>query len=61
MRKPREPWKLRWAKLPIAKSLSVQRTRATLASHSAGPPGTNTTPTKANRAIRIAAQRTQGL
>ena len=41
---------------PIA---SVQRTRSTLAGHSAGPLGTNTTPTNANRAIRIAAQRTQ--
>ena len=43
---------------PIA---SVQRTQSTLASHSAVPRGTNTTPTNANRAIRIAAQRTQGL
>ena len=43
---------------PIA---SVQGTRSTLAGHSAGPRGTNTTPTNANRAIRIAAQRTQGL
>ena len=43
---------------PIA---SVQRTRSTLASQSAGPRGTNTTPTNANRAIRIAVQRTQGL
>ena len=43
---------------PIA---SVQRTRSTLAGHSAGPRGTNTTPTNANRAIRIAVQRTQGL
>ena len=43
---------------PIA---SVQRTRSTLAGHSAGPRGTNTTPMNANRAIRIAAQRTQGL
>ena len=42
---------------PIA---SVQRT-STLANHSAVPRGTNTTPTNANRAIRIAAQRTQGL
>ena len=49
---------LRWAKSPIA---SVQRTPSTLAGHSAGPCGTNTTPTNANRAIRIAAQRTQGL
>ena len=38
---------------PIA---SVQRTRSTLASHSAVPCGTNV-----NRAIRIAAQRTQSL
>ena len=43
---------------PIA---SVQRTRSTLASHSAGPCGTSTAPTNANRAIRIATQRTQGL
>ena len=44
---------------PIA---SVQRNAGqTLASHSAYPRGTNTTPMKANRAIRIAAQRTQGL
>ena len=49
---------LRWAKSPIA---SVQRTRSTLAGHSADPPGTNTTPTNANRAIRIVVQRTQGL
>ena len=49
---------LRWAKSPIA---SVQRTRSTLAGHSAGLRGTNTTPTNANRAIRIAVQRTQGL
>ena len=40
---------------------SVQRTQSTLASHSAVPHGTNTTPTNTNRAIRIAAQRTQGL
>ena len=40
---------------PIA---SVQRTRSTLAGHSAGPCGTNTAPTKANRAIPIATQRT---
>ena len=43
---------------PIA---SVQRTRSTLASHSAGPRGTNVKRMNANRAIRIAAQRTQGL
>ena len=43
---------------PIA---SVQRTRSTLAGHPAGPRGTNTTPTNANRAIRITAQRMQGL
>ena len=49
---------LKWAKSPIA---SVQCTRSTLAGHSAGPRGTDTTPTNANRAIRIAAQRTQGL
>ena len=50
--------KLRWAKSPIA---SVQRTQSTLAGHSAGPRGTNTTLTNANRAIRIAVQRTHGL
>ena len=38
---------------PIA---SVQRTRPTLAGHSAVQRGTNTTPMNANRAIRIAAQ-----
>ena len=43
---------------PIA---SVQRTRSTLAGHSAVPRGTNVTRTNANRAIRIAAERTQGL
>ena len=43
---------------PIA---SVQRTRSTLASHSAVPCGTNVKRMNANRAIRIAAQRTQGL
>ena len=43
---------------PIA---SVQRTRPTLAGHSAVPRGTNTTPMNANRVIRIAAPRTQGL
>ena len=42
---------------PIA---SAQRTQPTLAGHSAGPRGTNTTPTNANRAIRNAVQRTQG-
>ena len=36
----------------------AQRTRTTLASHSAI--GANTTPTKANRVIRIATQRGQG-
>ena len=40
---------------------SVQQTQSTLASHSAIPRGTNTTPTNSNRAIRIALQRTQGL
>ena len=49
---------LRWAKSPIA---SVQRTRSTLAGHSAVPRGMNVTPMNANCAIRIAAQRTQGL
>ena len=43
---------------PIA---SVQRTQSTLASHSAVPCGTNVKRMNANRAIRIAAQRTQGL
>ena len=43
---------------PIA---SVQRTRSTLASHSAVPRGTKVTRTNANCAIRIAMQRTQGL
>ena len=43
---------------PIA---SVQHTRSTLAGHSAVPRGTHTAPTNANRAMRIAAQRTQGL
>ena len=43
---------------PVA---SVQRTQSTLASHAAIARGTNTTPTNANRTIRIAAQRTQGL
>ena len=43
---------------PIA---SVQRTRSTLASHSAIPRGTNVKRMNANRTIRIAAQRTQGL
>ena len=43
---------------PIA---SVKRPRSTLAGHSAGPRGTSTTPTNANRAIRITVQRTQGL
>ena len=43
---------------PIA---SVQRTQSTLASHSAIPRGTNVERVNANRAIRIAAQQTQGL
>ena len=43
---------------PIA---SVQRMRSTLASHSAVPHGANVKRMNANRAIRIAAQRTQGL
>ena len=43
---------------PIA---SVQRTRTPLAGHCAGTRGTKTTPTHANRAISIAAQRMQGL
>ena len=57
---PRLRATLRWAKspLPIA---SVQRTRPTLASHSAVPRGTNVKRMNANRASRIAAQRTQGL
>ena len=40
---------------------SVQRMRSTLAGHSAGPRETKTTSTNANRAIRIAMQRSQGL
>ena len=43
---------------PIA---SVQQTRSTLARHSAVPCGTNVKRMNANRAIRIAAQWTQGL
>ena len=43
---------------PIA---SVQRTQSTLANHSAVPCGTNVKRMNANRAMRIAAQRTQGL
>ena len=43
---------------PIA---SVQRTRPTLASHSAVPREKNVKRVNANRAIRIAEQRTQGL
>ena len=43
---------------PIA---SVQRTRSTLASRTAIPRGTNVKRMNANRAIRIAGQRTQGL
>ena len=43
---------------PIA---SVQRTRSTLGSHSAVPRGTNVKGMNANRAIRIAAPRTQCL
>ena len=43
---------------PIA---SVQRTRSTLASHSAIPHGTKVARMNANRAIRIAAQRMQVL
>ena len=42
-------------------SLVFSERGPTLAGHSAGPRGTNTTPTNANRAIRIAKQRTQGL
>ena len=40
---------------------SVQRTRSTLASHSAILQGTDVKRMNANRAIRIAAQRMQGL
>ena len=43
---------------PIA---SVQRTRSTLAGHSAIPSATNVARMNTNRAIRIAAQRTQGV
>ena len=55
-----QPPKLRWAnrQSPVA---SVQRTRPTLASHSAVPCGTNVKRMNANRGIRIAAQRTQGV
>ena len=42
-------------------SLCIQRTAVSLASHSAIPRATNVARTNANRAIRIAAQRTQGL
>ena len=55
---PNVPCTLRWAKSPIA---SVQRTRSTLANHSAIPCGTNVKRMDANRAIRIAAQQTRGL
>ena len=40
---------------------SVQRTQSTLASHSAVPCGTNVKRMNANGAMRVAAQRTQGL
>ena len=40
---------------------SVQRARSALASHSAIPRGTNVARMNSNRAIQIAAQRTQGL
>ena len=40
---------------------SIQRTRSTLAGHSAIPHGTNVTRMNANRAIRTAKERTQGL
>ena len=50
--------RLRWAKSPIA---SVQRARSTLASHSAASRGTNVKRVNANRTVRIATQRTQGL
>ena len=40
---------------------SVQRTRSTLAGHSAIPRGTNVTHMNAKRAIRVATERTQGL
>ena len=43
---------------PIA---SVQQTQATLANHPAIPCGTKIKRMNANRAIRVAAQRTQGL
>ena len=51
-------FQLRWAKSPIA---SVQPTRSALASHSAIPRGTTVKRLNANRAIRIATQRTQRL
>ena len=41
-------------------SLAVQRTRSTLASHSAVPRGTNVKRMNANRAIRIAAHNERG-
>ena len=45
----------------LSQTASVQQTQSTLAGHSAIPRGTNVKRTNANRAIRIAAQRTQGL
>ena len=55
------PRNLRWAKSPIKKTpiATVQRTRSTLASHSAVPCGTHVKRMNANRAIQIVAQRTQ--
>ena len=59
------PWrKTAPLKRPIKRSMtiaSVQRTRSTLASQSPVPQGTNVKRMNANRVIRIAAQRTQGL
>ena len=52
---------LRWAKSPKSPIAGVQRTQSTLAIHSAVPRGTNVKRVNANRAIRIATQRTQGL
>ena len=49
------------AQNPLSPIASVQQTRSALANHSAIPRGTKVARTNANRAIRVAAQRTQGL
>ena len=54
-------WDLRWTKKSQSPIASVQRTQSTLAGDSAVPRGTNAARMNANCAIRIAAQRTQGL